>query len=70
MKKTMYALLTFVVFIGALNINITGHSDQIPAIYLSNIETLSYAESSENRCYGIGSVDCTAAKTKVLYLVE
>ena len=65
MKKTMYALLTLVVFVGALNINITGHSDQIPAIYLSNIETLSYAESSENRCFGTGSIDCPSSSNKV-----
>lgn len=64
MKKTLHALLTFVVFIGALNINITGHSDQIPAIYLSNIETLSYAESSET-CYGVGSIDCPSEGIKV-----
>jgi hypothetical protein len=64
MKKTLYALLTFIVFVGALNINITGHSDQIPTICLSNIETLSYAESSET-CYGVGSIDCPSEGIKV-----
>ena len=65
MKKTMYALLTLVLFIGALNISITGYSDQTTAVYLSNIETLSYAESSENSCFGTGSIDCPSSSNKV-----
>jgi hypothetical protein len=64
MKKQMYFLLALFVFVVTLNIKITNHSNQLPAIYLSNIETLSFAESSET-CYGIGSVDCQSGGVKV-----
>ncbi|MDD3323188.1 MAG: NVEALA domain-containing protein [Paludibacter sp.] len=70
MKKAFYSLLTLVVFVTTLNVKVNNHSRQLSDITLQNIETLSYAESSEVRCYGTGSVDCPGSKVKVLYVSE
>lgn len=70
MKKPLYFLLILVVFVVTLNIKVNSTSQKLSEICLQNIETLSFAESSEDRCYGTGSVDCSRSKSKVLYVSE
>jgi len=70
MKKSIYFLLAFVVFIIFFNINVKIHQNSFPAITLQNIEALSYGESSDVVCTGIGSVDCPITKIKVVFVYE
>lgn len=70
MKKSIYFLLAFVVFVIIFNINVKLHQNYFPAITLQNIEVLSYAESSTVICDGVGSVDCPKNKSKVIFVYE
>lgn len=66
MKKLIYAGLVTVTFIVVFNTSLTIKDSRFSSIELNNIETLSYAESTNDICCGIGSVDCPKNKTKVI----
>lgn len=67
MKKLTYFGLVILTCLVVFNTKLTIKNNQLSAIALNNIETLSYAETSSSRCYGVGSVDCPDnTKTKII----
>lgn len=68
LKILTYPALFVLLFIVALNIKINMHQNQFSSINFQNIETLSYAETSDESCYGTGSLDCPSSKVKVKYV--
>ena len=42
--------------------------NNVSSIALQNIEALSYAETVNEHCYGIGSLDCPDSKSKVKFV--
>lgn len=70
MKKLIYFLLGSIVLVITFNMNIVINRNNISGISLQNIEALSYAESTEQLCFGIGSIDCPTGHTKVLWLTR
>ena len=68
LKNLFYPTLVVLVFMVALNVKININKKQFTSINLLNIETLTYAESLDESCYGSGSVDCASNKNKVKYV--
>jgi len=68
LKNLIYPAFIVLVFITALHVKINSNKKQISSINLSNIETLSYAETTNTSCLGTGSLDCTPTNTKVKYI--
>ena len=59
MKKILYSLAVLVVIIQAFNFTIVRKRvNNVSSLALQNIEALSFAETIEDHCYGIGSIDC------------
>ena len=69
MRKVLYSLAVLVVFILTFNFTIVSkHVNNFGSLALQNIEALSYAETAEPVCYGLGSIDCPTERTKVLWI--
>jgi len=68
LKRLTYPALIVLVFIVALHVKINTNKNQFSSIDLLNIETLSFAETTDELCYGTGSVDCPSSKDKVKYV--
>jgi len=69
MKKILYSLSVLVILVTTFNFTIINkHFDNVSCIALQNIEALSYAESTNQSCLGIGSLDCPNSKEKVKFV--
>jgi len=66
MKKILYPLAVLVLFVSTFNFSIiTKRVNNASSIALQNIEALSYAESTNQSCVGVGSIDCPVSNNKV-----
>lgn len=66
MKKILYFLSVLMLLIITFNFTIVcKRVNNVSRLALKNIEALSYAETTYERCYGIGSLDCPNSKDKV-----
>ena len=69
MKKILYSLAVLVVLTVTLNFTIVAKRvNNVSSLALQNIEALSFAETIEDHCYGIGSIDCPDSKEKVRFV--
>ena len=69
MKKILYSLSVLVILVGTFNFTIINKRiNNVSCIVLKNIEALSYAETVNEQCYGIGSLDCPNSKGKVKFV--
>jgi len=70
MKKILYSLSVLILIVISFNLTITvKHFNNNSSITLQNIEALSYAETVNNLCYGIGSLDCPNSHEKVKFVL-
>lgn len=66
MKKILYSLTVLVILVTTFNFTIINKRiNNVSCIVLKNIEALSYAETVNDYCFGIGSLDCPNSKEKV-----
>jgi hypothetical protein len=66
MKKILYSLSVLVILVTAFNFTIVNKRiNNVSRIVLQNIEALSYAETTNGICFGIGSLDCPNSEKKV-----
>jgi len=69
MKKILYSLAVLVLIVITFNFSIvTKRVNNVSSIALQNIEALSYAESTNQSCLGVGSIDCPVSKNKVKFV--
>jgi hypothetical protein len=66
MKKILYSLAILVVLIQTFNFTIVHKRvNNVSNLALQNIEALSYAETINGFCLGVGSLDCPISENKV-----
>lgn len=66
MKKILYFLSVLVLLVTTFNFTIVSKGiNNVSHLVLQNIEALSYAETTNGICFGIGSLDCPNSETKV-----
>ncbi len=68
MKKVLYLLLALIVLIIIMNVQVNLSSNDFLSISLQNIEALSFTESSDYNCLGLGSLDCPKQLIKAKYI--
>ena len=70
MKKILCSLSVLVILVTTFNFTIINKRiNNVSCIVLKNIEALSYAETTNENCYGVGSVDCPNSKEKVKFVL-
>jgi len=66
MKKILYSLAVIILFVTTFNFTILyKRINSESYLILQNIEALSYAETINAYCFGIGSLDCPNSNEKV-----
>jgi len=66
MKKIIYLLSVLILVAITFNLTITvKHFNNNSSMTLQNIEALSYAETINKNCVGVGSLDCPNSNFKV-----
>lgn len=69
MKKILYSLSVLVILVTTFNFTIVNKRiNNVSRLVLQNIEALSHAESTNQFCQGVGSVDCPLSKSKAKYV--
>lgn len=66
MKKIIYLISVLILVAITFNLTIViNHLNSISYMTLQNIEALSYAETINKNCVGVGSLDCPNSNIKV-----
>lgn len=69
MKKIRYSVFVLVLLISLFNFTIVSKRvNNTSSIALQNVEALSYAESINKSCLGVGSIDCPNSNEKVKFV--
>lgn len=70
MKKIIYLLSVLILVAISFNLTIVvNHLNSVSYLTLQNIEALSYAETVNELCCGIGSLDCPNSQIKVKFVL-